>query len=512
MRSQIVPLCLALLIFSISACASQTSTPTFPPPTQPAELSPTSKPATQIVAASPRALKSPEPTTPLVEIQQATPTPDEKLDVLTQYKLTATLDYTQHHLTVEEEIAFTNQSGEPIHDLLLLVEPARYPGVFDLKDLRWGDGNPILDYSREIGQLWIPLEAPLQPEDIIDLSIEYELFLPSPDPSFYGRPVPFGYSTRQTNLVDWYPFIPPYNPGQGWLAHNAGPFGEHLVYEVADFKVDITLSDSTSDLIIAASTAAEIDGDWHHYDFKKARNFVWSVSDQYLFSTTIVNSVAIFSYYFPVNTEAGEAVLKTTAEALGLYNNIFGPYPRQVLTVVEADFLDGMEYDGLYFLSKGFYNLYSGNPADYLTAIAAHETAHQWWYGSIGNDQALEPWLDEALCTYSERLYYENIHPQGLDWWWTYRINYYEPKGWVDGSIYNPEGYRAYRDAIYLNGANFLEELREIISEEVFFDFISAYARKFSGHIVTADDFFALLDNYKSEDITPLLDKYFLNR
>ena len=87
--------------------------------------------------------------------------------------------------------------------------------------------------------------------------------------------------------------------------------------------------------------------------------------------------------------------------------------------MVEADFLDGMEYDGLYFLSKGFYNLYSGGPADYLTAIAAHETSHQWWYSAIGNDQALEPWLDEALATYSERLFYENLHPEGLVWWWT---------------------------------------------------------------------------------------------
>jgi len=82
----------------------------------------------------------------------------------------------------------------------------------------------------------------------------------------------------------------------------------------------------------------------------------------------------------------------------------------------------------------------------------------------------------------------------------------------VDGNIYNPAGYRAYRDAIYLNGARFLEELRELIGEEVFFDFISAYARKFSGHIVTGDEFFALLDTYNPKDITPLLDKYFLNR
>ena len=149
-----------------------------------------------------------------------------------------------------------------------------------------------------------------------------------------------------------------------------------------------------------------------------------------------------------------------------------------------------MEYDGLFFLSKGFYNLYSGGADDYLTAIAAHETAHQWWYSALGNDQALEPWLDEALSTYSERLYYENTHPEALDWWWTYRIYYYQPQGWVDGSIYNPDGYRAYRDAIYLHGALFIEDLRKEIGEQAFFDFINAYAVQHSGQIVSGDDFF----------------------
>jgi aminopeptidase N len=204
--------------------------------------------------------------------------------------------------------------------------------------------------------------------------------------------------------------------------------------------------------------------------------------------------------------------LQVTAEALDLYNQIFTPYPRETLSVVEADFLDGMEFDGLYFLSHGFYNLYSGKPADYLTAIAAHETAHQWWYSLVGNDQALEPWLDEALCTYSERLYFENLYPEALDWWWTYRVNYYEPRGWVDGSIYNPEGYRAYRDAIYLNGAVFLEELREIIGEQTFLSFLQDYAIQNTHSIASADDFFAILEHHSQEDISHLLGKYFYHR
>jgi len=44
---------------------------------------------------------------------------------------------------------------------------------------------------------------------------------------------------------------------------------------------------------------------------------------------------------------------------------------------------------------------------NYLTTLSVHETAHQWWDGLVGTDQALEPWLDEALATYAERIFYQ---------------------------------------------------------------------------------------------------------
>jgi len=512
MRALKTTLWLTLLVFFLFACTSQHPPSPLPSPTHSTDSKQVTTSFFPAETHPPPTATATELATDVTDIRQETSTPEKQPDLLTQYNLSTTLNYNQHHLAVEEQITYPNQSGEPISELLLIVESARYPGVFHLNSITWEDETPVQDYTRELGLIRIALKDALQPGDALVLSLSYDLTLPSPDPSYYGRPVPFGYSTRQTNLVDWYPFIPPYVPGQGWLVHKAGAFGEHLVYEVADFIVNIRFSDSNPNLLIAASAPAVVDGEWYRYDFRTARNFSWSASDQYVLSTTTVDSVVVLSYYFPVNAKAGEAVLQTSAEALGLYNDLFGRYPRQTLTVVEADFLDGMEYDGLYFLSKGFYNLYSGDPGDYLTAISAHETAHQWWYGLLGNDQALEPWLDEALCTYSERMYYEHLHPQGLDWWWTYRVHYYEPRGWVDGSIYNPEGYRSYRDAIYLNGALFMEDLRNLIGEQAFFNFIYAYAQVYAGQIVTADDFFNLLKDYSQADITPLYGKYFQYR
>jgi hypothetical protein len=450
-------------------------------------------------------------TTQTVAIQ--TPTNNLNTSRNTQYNIKAELDYTNHILNVEETINYFNNTTEPINDLLLMVEPAYYPNAFTLQSLVWEGGESIQDFSWEKTRIRIPLTKPLQQSEDISLEISYRLNLPSPETSPNIRPIPFGYTERQTNLVDWYPFIPPYIPGEGWLAHDAGYYGEHLAYAISDFDVAIKILDGNDSLVIAASSPAEMDAEWHTYRYDNARGFAWSISHQYQVYTENVGGVTVYSYAFPVHPEAGKAVLKTTAEALELYSRLYGPYPRSTISAVEADFLDGMEYDGMYFLSNGFYNLYQNTPGEYLIAIAAHETAHQWFYAQVGNDQALEPWLDEALCTYNERLFYENYHPEALDWWWNYRVFFYKPGGWVNDSIYNPHGatnaYRAYRDAVYLNGALFLEDIRLLIGDDSFFKFLKAYVEEYKYKLATGENFFLLLRSFTNEDIDPVINQYF---
>jgi hypothetical protein len=487
------------VLATLSACDGvKTPTPQFAP-TQPPQMA---SPAPQSFTA-PTLISTP------TEILTPTPAPPEK----SHYSIEAVLDYDQHQLQVSEEIHYINRSSDRLIELVLMVDPLYFPGAFQLNSLAWGDGQPVEDVTQETGWLRFPLRLPLEPDQTIDLSISYQLNLPSPSPSSAVRPIPFGYTARQTNLVDWYPFIPPYVPGKGWLAHPASYYGEHLAYDMSDFSVNIRLSKPNPNLVIAASSPATQDGEWLRYQHTDARNFAWSISPYYQTLTRQAGTVNVTSYAFNGEEKASQAVLDTTVEALELYSRLFGPYPRRALTVVEADFLDGMEYDGLYFLSKGFYNLYTGTPGEYLITIAAHETAHQWWYARVGNDQALEPWLDEALCTYSERLYYENLHPEALDWWWSYRVNYYQPRGWVDDSIYNPHGepeaYRAYRDAVYLNGAVFLEELRKNVGNQSFFDFFKEYADRYQDHLATKNDFILLIEKFTQVDLTSLLNKYF---
>ena len=511
-----------LLLFLLTGCSAGTIIPTVSPVLTDAALLVLTPPVSQtpagaqsglLTANAPTATFPEAPQTPSAsEPSPTVETPAAPLPPAAappQYTLTAVLDYTSHHLAVQEQITYTNNTGVTLPDLVLMVDSTYYPNTFQLNNMSWGDGQVVEQVTWETGQVRLSLPRPLAPGEAVSLSISYELFLPSPTPSPEIRPVPFGYTARQTNLVDWYPFVAPYLPGEGWLAHQAGYFGEHLVYEKSDFQVKIQISDDRPELVVAAAAPAERDGTWYRYQHSNARNFAWSVSDQYQVSSVDIGGVTILSYYFPYHTQPGEAALQTTADAVKLYSSLYGAYPHPLLSVVEADFLDGMEYDGLYFLSNGFYNLHQGNPGEYLVAIAAHETAHQWFYGLVGNDQALEPWLDEAFCTYHEKIYYEHYAPEALDWWLNYRIQYFQPEGWVDSSIYNLRGYSAYRAAVYFSGALFLDELRGVLGDELFFGSLAGYVSDLTDHIATTDDFFAHLPVEKQADIAPLLEKYF---
>jgi len=46
--------------------------------------------------------------------------------------------------------------------------------------------------------------------------------------------------------------------------------------------------------------------------------------------------------------------------------------------------------------------LFRSGGGPFLDVITQHETAHQWFYSLVGNDQAHDPWLDEALATWSQ--------------------------------------------------------------------------------------------------------------
>jgi hypothetical protein len=416
------------------------------------------------------------------------------------YTLNAKLDYAAHSLSVDESILYQNATGEILFTLVLGVEPNLWADCFALGSLTV-DGQAATGRSINGDRLDVPLAAALIPGGTLNLSLHFDLHLPAADVQHV-----FGYNIYQTNLVDWYPFIVPYSGG--WLLHPPAKVGEHLVYDEAVFDVTLTLTDPNLPVTLAASAPAEAAAGSWHYHLQNARTFVFSASSVYQTSSTTTDGVTVTSYYFGEEEAQARAVLDEAARALATFAGLFGSYPYPSLSIVESPFYDGMEYDGLFFLSRDYFTAFDGTVLNNLIDIAVHETAHQWWFGLVGNDQALAPWLDEALATYSEKLFYEKSYP-AVTAWWAFRVDAYAPTGWVDTDIYHGEDFRTYTNAVYLRGAQFLEALRGRIGDEAFFTFLKDYAAQMAGRRAAADDFFRILRTHTSADLSELISSYF---
>jgi hypothetical protein len=499
----VAPVFPAFILITQDPNASPTPTPfqpsgeiTTPLPTF-TQAPPASATSTITFTPSPTLTLTPLPPTPIVNpVTTAVPPPANPSR--TNYILSATLDFTAHTLDVDETVRYYNNTGIALSDIVLSVQPNRYGGAFNLSAI-FQDNAALTTYLLNDQRLTLTLPQALQPGSATTLGIKFNIKIPAKASTGI-----FGYDFNQINLVDWYPFVVPYV--NGWVLHDPMPFGEHLVYDASDIELNIK---TAADVIIAASAPAEPNGEWTRYRLYGARTFALSASDEFLVSESAVGTVVIRSYYFDGYKAAGEGILYGAVQAVSIYAAKFAPYPYQTLAVVQTDIHDGQEYDGLVFLASDFYGQYGGGAKNNLTTIGVHEIAHQWWFGLVGDDQALEPWLDEAMATYSERIFYEYNYPRYGDWWWQFRVDYFGASGSVDTSIYNGGTFRTYTNAVYLNGAHFIEDLRVRMGDDNFFRFLKDYAARYSRGRATSYDFFTVVRANTTADISDLMMKYF---
>jgi hypothetical protein len=416
----------------------------------------------------------------------------------------AVLNFPAHTLLVEERVQYTNHTGVRLDSLLLIAEQNRRADVFTLESLAVNGSpiTPILNGAR----LEVPLEKALAPEETLDVHLVYRLALPPK----HSDEV-FGYLSYQINLVDWYPFVAPYFPQEGWILHEPSSVGEYLVYEPADFDVQLKVK-GDEEYKVAASAAEERNGAWRHYTLTEARNFVFSVSPRFSSLSYSSENARVTSFFFPDYEEAGKGILDAASRAVIIYSDRYAPYPHEHLSIVQTELADGLECDGLVFMGTKFYDEYDGTLKNNLVSVGVHEVSHQWWFGLVGNDQALEPWVDEALALYSERIFYESTDPYPVTWWWHWRVDWFSPSGWVDTTVYDGYDFRAYTDAVYLRGALFLEDLRKRIGEKAFNAFLRDYTASYAHQFATADDFFTVLDRNTKTDYSDLVTEYFAHR
>jgi hypothetical protein len=488
---------LVLIIIALASCA---------PSMTPTKASP--------IAASPFPEgKKPTPSIPFNESGRPSPqqvvitptisaTPPRIAGERSKYQMGVSLDLATQTLSVYEKIKYINNALDTLTDLVLVIQANQHPDEFYLSELTWGDGTTIEDFNWVGHNIQINLLDPLPSGHKLDIALKYSLVLSS-------RLKFPNYTSRQTNLGDWYPFIPPFRSGSGWITHDPGEVGENLVYDISDYEVTIQLVNAGDGVSLAASAPAVITPDGYSYKIDSVRNFSWSVGQNYLKLDKKAGSIDITVFVLPEHEQAGEAALDAVEKALVYYSDTFFPYKNKFLSIVESEVPDGMEYDGLFFLGQEYFASYEGRSNSLLVSLSAHETAHQWWYALVGNDPALEPWLDEALSTYSELLFYEHTYPQDIDWWWDYRINSFKPEGNINSSIYDFKTFRPYVNAVYLRGALFMDDIRHQVGDQQFLELLNGYAYFRAFEIAQSDDFFKVLASITQINVDNLKSSYF---
>ncbi|MEJ2884813.1 M1 family aminopeptidase [Actinomycetospora aeridis] len=159
--------------------------------------------------------------------------------------------------------------------------------------------------------------------------------------------------------------------------------------------------------------------------------------------------------------------------ALGRLEELLGPMPQRDLWVAIAPSQSsGIEFTGA---------LQFGDTAPgELPELVAHELAHQWFYGLVGNDQGRDPWLDEAFTTYAQA----RVTGTGG----SYEVDPARDDLGLSMAAWAERGFGPYNTGVYDQGAAVLLAARERAGHDAFDDALRAYLAANAHGVATPDD------------------------
>ncbi len=178
-------------------------------------------------------------------------------------------------------------------------------------------------------------------------------------------------------------------------------------------------------------------------------------------------------------------MLDAAADAFGALQARLGSYPHPYFKVVQSAGGYGMESPGLIWIPTG---VASSN----LRYLATHETAHQWFYGIVGNDQATEPFDDEAAADFAAR---SVLGMRRASHCATARL---------DRRIYDYSS-ACYYETIYIQGGNLLDDARKTMGSTAFWAALRGYVTANRNRIVTTGTLLYALDSATPIDLAGTL-------
>lgn len=377
------------------------------------------------------------------------------------YTIGVKLDDVKHELTATEKIEYINNSPNQLSFIYMHLWPNAYKNnSTPLAKQLYQHGDTELYYASDdekgfIDQLDFKInDQPVKWELLKDSIDICKIYLNEPIPS-KGKIIittPFhvkipsakisrlGHLNQAYMISQWYPKPAVYDQN-GW---NYMPYlnqGE-FYSEFGSFDVSITLPKNyvlaaTGDLVNGAEEiewltkkAAEInenstfdesdmrfpasDTQTKTLEYKQTNvhDFAWFCDKRYHVLKSEVETPhtkhKVTTWAFFTNAEA-ELWKKSTSyinDAVYYYSLWNGDYPYNQCTAVDGTISagSGMEYPNITVIGT------SRNAFD-LDRVIAHEVGHNWFYGMLGSNERIHPWMDEGINSFYELRYMELKYP-----------------------------------------------------------------------------------------------------
>jgi len=390
------------------------------------------------------------------------------LDLLGTYEADVQLSFDARRLDVDATILFTNTSGGPI-DRVELNTIAASLGALRLDSVSV-DGRPVAATVDDQTVL-VPLGGSLPAGAAGRLRIAFRSTLQA---GVAGSSWLF---TRASGIVNAYRWLP-------WISRRT-PFrrpnhGDPFVTAVSP---RVTVRVTTDRPLVLATTGQRtaVDGLTQTFEARNVRDFTLTAAPDFRIEAATAGDVTVQAFTRP-GGPAAATLLREARHALLRMGERLGAYPYPSFIVAQSAGGYGMESPGLIWVP-------TGAAAANLPYLVHHETAHQWFYGIVGSDQAAEPFADEAPADFVAR------HVLGQR-----RASRCAADS-LDRSIYEYSA-ACYYETIYIQGGAWLDTLRRRMGDEAFWSGLRDYVGANRFGLGSSGDLLRTLDERTSLDLS----------
>ncbi|MCL6548385.1 MAG: M1 family metallopeptidase, partial [Alicyclobacillus sp.] len=418
--------------------------------------------------------------------------------------ITAHLDPARHTVKGALSLHLRNNLGRPLTSLYFNVwsnapHYRRAGGTTQVTQVAF-DGQPAA-FALRGTVLTVKLTRALPAGAYGTVAMNFQCVLPH-------IPDRYGWDGTTVNLGNWFPILAVHD-AYGWITPPFYTDGESFYSLTGAFHLTV---DAPKNLVLAISgepvapPAGEGDRVVYRYRALGVRDVAMVGDTRFRVIQGQAGGTTVYTYYTADEAAQANLMLTVAQQALLSYSQHYGPYPYRTLRVCAMKgWFGGMEYPQLVMISFQGQN----SPAD-TRADVAHEVAHQWFYGLVGDDEYLTPWVDESFATFAEERFDHQL--VGLQQLGSVQDHVSDPVSAFPNSDFPAQSgdgdSSRYYDAVYEKGAAVLDDLMQMLGEARFDAMIRTYVNQYEYRVATTDDFIRAASAAAGHDLT----SYFRDR